>query len=190
MPDSWPAKSPDQKLAALMPLAKRIASAIARRFPASHRDDIDAAAAIGAWHAVRSHGELPRLEAAKYATARIRGAVLDELRHLDWVARRVRREHPDIAIFGIDTVPHGELQVALSSPPEQEIDADIMLEGERLHAALDDLPERERRILIGYYIEGRGMRAMAAEEGCSVPRISQIRKRAVERLKAAMPVPT
>lgn len=52
--------------------------------------------------------------------------------------------------------------------------------------AVNVLPERLRRVIIGYYVEEEPMQVLAAELGVTESRISQMRAEAVRLLKAAL----
>jgi RNA polymerase sigma factor for flagellar operon FliA len=55
-----------------------------------------------------------------------------------------------------------------------------------LHDAVALLPERLRRVVVGYYVEELPMQAIAAELGVTESRISQMRAEAVRLLKGAL----
>ncbi len=55
-----------------------------------------------------------------------------------------------------------------------------------LARALEQLPERERKVVARYYLEGAKLKDIGAELGVSEPRISQILSRAIERLRAIL----
>ncbi|WKB50946.1 RNA polymerase sigma factor FliA [Eleftheria terrae] len=76
------------------PLVRRIAHRLIARLPANvELDDLVQAGMIGLTEALsRSENpEGPQFEA--FATQRIRGAMLDELRAGDWISRDARRQH-------------------------------------------------------------------------------------------------
>lgn len=76
-----------------MPLARHIVAAMHARLPKSvHRDDLMSAAAAGLAEAAASFDPEKGASFSHFATLRIRGAVLDELRSLDWAPRSLRRE--------------------------------------------------------------------------------------------------
>lgn len=75
-----------------MDLARRIAGKMARQVPASLGEDLQSAALLGLVEAAnRFDASLGRPFAA-FASQRIRGAVLDELRRGDMLPRRVRQD--------------------------------------------------------------------------------------------------
>lgn len=74
-------------------LAKMVASKIASRLPSSvELDDLISAGVIGLIDAIDKYDAEKSRNFKKYAEIRIRGAILDELRSMDWVSRTVRRQ--------------------------------------------------------------------------------------------------
>lgn len=181
----------DSALRALMPMAHRIAGGFVKRLPRTVlRDDVHAAAVLGAWLALSRRPELSGEHLQRYAKVRIRGAIVDALRSQDWMHRR-GREHGDLTWQGsLDDLTEKERRDALSVPATQEDDLDAAREGaretKRLHEALASLPARERLILLQHYGHERKLRAIGVELGISEPRVSQLKARAVERLRAAL----
>lgn len=82
----------DRRIADHIDIARRIASKVARRCPSwmSH-DDLVAAGMLGLAEAADRFDDSRGEPFLVYATKRIRGAVLDELRRGDIMPRRVRR---------------------------------------------------------------------------------------------------
>jgi len=73
------------------PLARKLALQLLARLPASvELDDLVQAGMMGLLDAVRRYREMPEAQFQTYATTRIRGAMLDELRSQDWLPRSVR----------------------------------------------------------------------------------------------------
>ncbi len=56
----------------------------------------------------------------------------------------------------------------------------------RLLAAVEDLPDRERRIIKLYYIESRSLKSIGRAMEISESRASQLRHRAIRRLRSAL----
>jgi RNA polymerase sigma factor for flagellar operon FliA len=76
-----------------LPLAKMVAAKIAARLPSSvERSDLISAGVIGLIDAIDKYDAAKSNNFRKYAEIRIRGAILDELRSMDWVSRTVRRQ--------------------------------------------------------------------------------------------------
>ncbi len=78
-------------------LVKRIAYQLAARLPASVQiDDLVQAGMMGLLDALNHFDETQGAQFETYASQRIRGAMLDELREIDWVPRSVRKNARDI----------------------------------------------------------------------------------------------
>jgi len=83
--------SEDQRITQHAPLVRRLALQLAARLPACvELDDLMQAGMIGLIEAVRRYQVSPDAQFETYATLRIRGAMLDELRAQDWLPRSVR----------------------------------------------------------------------------------------------------
>lgn len=80
------------------PLVKRIALHLAGRLPASVLvDDLIQAGMIGLLEATRQYDATQGASFQTYAAIRIRGAMLDEIRRLDWTPRSVHRKAREVA---------------------------------------------------------------------------------------------
>jgi RNA polymerase sigma factor for flagellar operon FliA len=186
--DSWPAKSQNQKFEALLPLAKSIAGSIARRCPRGLYHDILAAASVGAWDVVRKHGDRSREEVRKLATFRVRGAILDELRRIDWFPKRARAKASGSGLTYMrfpDMLP-AERKALLGVPATQEDELVRASESAALFDALEALPEREREILVDIFCHDVQAKDLAKKYRVSEPRISQLKARALARLREAL----
>ena len=74
------------------PLVKRIAYHLMARLPASvHVDDLIQAGLIGLMDAAENYDDAQGAQFETYAVQRIRGSMLDELRHADWLPRTARK---------------------------------------------------------------------------------------------------
>lgn len=86
-------KDKDQCLRDFAPLVKRLAHQMMTRLPYSVQiDDIIQAGMIGLLDAASRYDEIHGAQFETYATQRIRGAMLDELRSADWLPRSLRRD--------------------------------------------------------------------------------------------------
>jgi RNA polymerase sigma factor for flagellar operon FliA len=124
----------EQHLADFTPLVKRIAHHMAARLPVSVEvDDLIQVGMIGLMDALNRYEEMPGAQFATYAQQRIRGAMLDELRQLDWLPRSARRSMRQIeAAVNI-------LQQRLGrSPAEIEIAGELGVPIEEYHQMLLD----------------------------------------------------
>lgn len=83
----------EQCLEEYAPLVKRIANFMMLKLPHSVQvDDMIQAGMIGLLDAARRYDELRGAQFETYATQRIRGAMLDELRGADWLPRSMRSD--------------------------------------------------------------------------------------------------
>lgn len=73
---------------------------------------------------------------------------------------------------------------------DPSVDPDAMMEKtvvkSRLREAMDTLPERERKIVRLYYLESKSLKSIGQSMGISESRASQLRHRAIRRLRIAL----
>jgi RNA polymerase sigma factor FliA len=190
------------------------------------RDDLVSAGMAGLAQAARSFDAARGIRFDRYASGRIRGALLDELRSCDWASRTVRTKarrrseatdalgatlgrtptNAEVAAhMGCDprdvdgnaadvhravvlnyeslfTDASAEEMLASTAPTPEE----VILDRERkayLIDAVAALPERLRRVVVGYFFEERSMADLGAELGVSESRISQMRAEALSFLR-------
>jgi RNA polymerase sigma factor for flagellar operon FliA len=87
------AQSVDELVRAQLPLVGHIVREFLTRLPAHvHRDDLSSAGMAALVQAARSYDEERGVPFTRYAATRIRGAIIDELRGIDWASRSVRRK--------------------------------------------------------------------------------------------------
>ncbi|MDD4880184.1 MAG: RNA polymerase sigma factor FliA [Gallionellaceae bacterium] len=107
----------DAVIRAHLPLVKRIAYHLMSRLPASvDADDLIQAGLIGLLDAMDRFDDSQGAHFETYATQRVRGAMLDELRESDWASRTVRK-----ASRKIENAIHALQQRLQRQPTEQEI---------------------------------------------------------------------
>lgn len=89
--------SKEEALSKFAPLVKYVVDRIATGLPKTiERDDLVNTAVIGLFDAMEKFDEGRGTKFETYAVWRIRGAVLDELRSLDWVSRSVRKKAKEV----------------------------------------------------------------------------------------------
>ncbi|MCL7461899.1 RNA polymerase sigma factor FliA [Pseudomonas sp. NW5] len=131
-----------------LPLVRRQALNLRARLPASvELDDLIQAGTIGLIDAVRRFDPEQGVTLVTFATQRIRGAMLDELRSRDWVPRSVRRN-----VRTLDTALRQLEQRLGRHPEEREIAAEL------------DLPLEEYRQLL---LDANGSHLLALDEMAS-----------------------
>jgi RNA polymerase sigma factor for flagellar operon FliA len=119
----------EQLILAYAPMIKYLAQRIAARLPPYISvDDLIQAGAIGLIDAIEKFDPRRDNTFKTYAQFRIRGAMLDELRGLDWVPRSVREKE------GVLARAYGELERTLGRPAQdEEVAALLGLEIEALY---------------------------------------------------------
>ncbi|MEO8797345.1 MAG: sigma-70 family RNA polymerase sigma factor [Polyangiaceae bacterium] len=184
-----------------LPLVHRVVASLIRKFPPNVlRDDLVAAGTCGLIDAlVRSPQRDQGFE--WYARTRIRGAIIDELRSLDWLSRRERmkiRENiaagatpsmlPPRGMVAFDDLPASMqgMNIADENAPNPLQQMEERFESRALMTAIESLPVRERRIITAHYFQGCQLKGVALELGVSEPRVSQLHARAMQMLRAAL----
>jgi RNA polymerase sigma factor for flagellar operon FliA len=93
-----PYPAQEDLVAAHVPLVKRIACHLAARLPASTAiEDLMQAGMLGLLEAAASYDPARGASFETWAGIRIRGAMLDEVRRLDWTPRSVRRKVREVS---------------------------------------------------------------------------------------------
>ena len=103
------------------PMVKYVANRIAMRLPPHIEvDDLMSVGVLGLIDAIDKYDSSRGAKFKTYAEFRVRGAILDELRSMDWVPRSVRQKAS--AMDGVIQ----KLQNKLGRPPEDEEIAESM----------------------------------------------------------------
>ena len=125
----------EQLLARYLPLVRNVAGRMALGFPKSvELPDLVSTGVIGLIEAFKNFDPERGVKFETFAVPRIRGAILDELRSLDWVPRSTRAKARDIDRSTV------RLENKLGRVPTRtELAADLKLSMVELHAALDDV---------------------------------------------------
>jgi RNA polymerase sigma factor for flagellar operon FliA len=183
-----------------MHLVYKVVSQLQRRVRRSvSRDDLVAAGMTGLLDAIRkNNGEVGSASFEAYAMIRIRGAIIDEMRLLDWSPRRTKANGaaggadasgaviPRVQINVVrfeDMPPTSEPATPMGSPEQQVDEAQTR---RALATAFDALPDRERRILELRYFQDVPSKEIAAMLGVSEARISQLHTRATTTLRGQL----
>jgi RNA polymerase sigma factor for flagellar operon FliA len=219
-----------------LPLVHHVARTIMRRLRGDvSLDELVNAGVVGLLHAVDSYEPERGHAFSTHAVPRIRGAILDDLRKSDVVARTVRRRARMIAIaerelaaqhdgrpdarqtaekmqIDVETLMRWKAaaqqasHVSLDAPTQSEegegptigeliaggggseIEDRLSLDEEKLAMRREflRLAERERIVLMLYYFDELKLREIAEVLGLTESRISQIRTRALQTLRARL----
>jgi RNA polymerase sigma factor FliA len=118
-----------------LPLVKTVAARMAMGFPRSvELSDLVNTGVIGLVEAFKNFDATRGVKFETYAVPRIRGAILDELRALDWVPRSTRAKSREI------DKAMTELENKLGRQPEiTELARFLKISEEELHLAIDDV---------------------------------------------------
>ena len=134
-----------------LPHVYYIAARIGERLP-KHIDmqDLIQAGVLGLLDACRNFNEAKDAQFSTFAKFRIRGAILDSLRRLDWGSRALRKRNREIA------ASIAKLEASLGREPgEEEIAKDLGLKIEELHDAMAQI---DALCIIGQQSESRNDR--------------------------------
>lgn len=125
----------DELITECLPLVKFIAHRISARLPAHVEvDDLIHSGILGLMDAVKKFEPDRNVKFKTYAEQRIRGAILDGLRDLDWVPRSLRRKKKDI-----ETAYRELEQRRGRAATDEEVAAHLGMPLDELHRSLDDL---------------------------------------------------
>src|SRR5213083_2828209 len=118
-----------------LPLIKHIAHKVAMRLPSTvEMRDLVNAGVLGLLDAVDKFEPERGVKFKTYAEPRVRGAIIDSLRNLDWAPRSLRRKGRDLQRV------YGELEQQLGRPATDEEVSQALGENlEDFHALLDQL---------------------------------------------------
>lgn len=118
-----------------LPLVRNVASRMAMGFPRSvELSDLINTGVVGLIEAFGNYDTDRGVKFETYAVPRIRGAILDELRALDWVPRSTRAKSREI------DRAYSSLEGRLGRPPQAgELAARLELTMNELHKAIDDV---------------------------------------------------
>tara|TARA_B100001079_G_C16245043_1_gene440738 strand:- start:12 stop:773 length:762 start_codon:yes stop_codon:yes gene_type:complete len=116
------------------PMIKYVANRIAMRLPPHIEvDDLISVGVLGLMDAISKYDSSRGAKFKTYAEFRVRGAILDELRAMDWVPRSIRQKASKV-----DKVVQ-ELQVKLSrSPEDEEVAKEMGISLDQFHDTLNE----------------------------------------------------
>lgn len=191
--------------------------------PSVSRDELASAGALALVLAARAYDPSTNVPFARYASLRIKGALIDELRSMDWASRGARRRGRELEaavekLRGLlgrtptrEEVAHAMgVEVAAVDAARADVERrvlsldlpdstvadtvrdesagpeDALLAAERVHwlrAAVAELPERLRTVVVGLYLEDRSVAEVAADLGVTQSRVSQLRTEALALMR-------
>lgn len=119
---------------AYFPLVKSIAGELCAATPANIEfDDLVSTGVMGLISAIENFDPKRNVRFSTYSRRRIKGAMLDELRKLDWVPRRTRHRINKFKLA------ESELEAELNRKPEtEELAAELQVDMDELHKLQQD----------------------------------------------------
>jgi RNA polymerase sigma factor for flagellar operon FliA len=181
-----------------VPLASRIARGM--NVPVggvAGPDDIESAALIGLIDAVDRFDPGRGVPFEGYASLRIRGAVLDEVRRVDELGRADRRRQRAAAAQGEAGSYQGtvSLEVDIDRGFHRGAEQDELAERyeaedlrTRVRSAMTCLPPRQREVVERYYGQSLTLREAGLRMGISEARACQLHGRAIHNLRRQLSV--
>jgi len=184
------------------PLVKYVASRVATGLPASvEQADLVSYGMFGLIDALEKFDLERAIKFETYAIPRIKGAIIDELRAMDWVPRSVRfkareiekafseleaklkrapKELDEVVSVGDD---RGDKISLLDTLADPTLDPTTGLEGQEMRTllagAINSLSEREKIVVTLYYFEGLTLAEIGEILGVTESRVCQIHTKAV-----------
>lgn len=190
-------------------------------------DDLVGYGVLGLIDAIDKFDPDKNVKFETYASLRIRGAILDAIRKLDWIPRTLRKKQKDIDKIYIElegklgrTPVDQEMADALHISLEdystllKEVNVSTLISidenvyqfeavkdqnaqipercveekeiKDTLARLIDDLPEREKKVIFLYYYEELTLKEISRVLEVSESRVSQLHTKAVSRLRANM----
>jgi RNA polymerase sigma factor for flagellar operon FliA len=118
-----------------LPLVKAIAVRVHENLPVHvDLDDLVHAGILGLFDAATKYDPAKKVAFSSYAKHRIKGAILDSLRQLDWASRDLRRRHKQVEAITRDLAAK-----LLRNPTEAEIAEQMGVEAARWRQMMLDL---------------------------------------------------
>jgi len=220
------------------PLVKYVAGKVAMGMPQNVEfDDLVGFGVFGLIDAIDKYDpEKYSVKFKTYAVTRIRGAIFDELRQIDWVPRSVRQKTREIefTVSSLEaqlgrTASDREIAKALGVSEDEylkmitkisgtsilslndlwysgddkdkvsivdsiespsSLNPDVIMEKEVIRqvliATINELPEKEKKILILYYYEDLTLKDIGRVLEVTESRVSQLHTKAISRLRSKL----
>lgn len=163
-------------------LARSVARGVAAKVPQNvAREDLEQAALIGLHQWCTAHPDSSHPGWRGGLITRVRGAVLDWLRAEDYLPRRARAKG-DLHLIHLDDLssedgPGWQDTLGEFEDPSEYAREDV------LRALAADMPERDRLLIVEVFGRGTMQASLAQELGVSEPRIAQLVKRSLQRMR-------
>ena len=177
-----------------LPLVEFLAGRAARSVPASFRPDLIGFGVLGLMDALDKYQPARGLRFETYGSRRIRGAMADGIRSLQWLPRgavtrasRVIEQIVPVDFHSALTTDGAPLRDALPGDEESVLEKlERRADHEEVARAIRALPERERAVIERYYYQRRSLADIGAELGVTESRACQVHRSALRLLEGLL----
>lgn len=175
-----------------LPVVEFLAGRAARSVPDSNRPDIYSFGVLGLMDAIDKFRPEMGNRFETYGSRRIRGAMSDGIRSLNWLPRRASQAASRVIekVIPVDfqtarTPVGARLEDCLTDPDAAGVSDGLELEADHAEVvdALRCLPERERYVIEEHYYRGRRLAEIGLDMGVTESRVCQLHRRALGLLR-------
>lgn len=175
-----------------LPVVEFLAGRAARSVPDSNRPDIYSFGVLGLMDAIDKFRPELGNRFETYGSRRIRGAMSDGIRSLNWLPRRASQAASRVIekVIPVDfqtarTAVGARLEDCLTDPYAAGVTDGLDLEADHAEVieALGALPDRERFVIHEHYYRGRRLAEIGQDMGVTESRVCQLHRRALSMLR-------
>jgi RNA polymerase sigma factor for flagellar operon FliA len=187
--------SRDHLICHYLPLVDFIARRLMHCIPISIRGDVHSFGVIGLMDAIDKFRPELGNRFETYGSCRIRGAMSDGMRSLDWLPRgastrasRVIEKVVPVDFQTARTAVGARLQDSLADPAEVTPLDDLLLEADYAEVveAIAMLPERERLVIVQHYYGEKRLAEIGETLEVTESRVCQLHRRALRMLEESL----
>ena len=185
----------DRLICHYLPLVDFIAGRLRHCVPFSIQGDVHSFGVIGLMDAIDKFRPELGNRFETYGSCRIRGAMSDGMRSLDWLPRgastrasRVIEKVVPVDFQTARTSVGSRLQDSLCDPGEATPFDDLLLEADHAEVveAIATLPERERLVILQHYYGEKRLAEIGEVLGVTESRVCQLHRRALRMLEESL----